>query len=138
MEPMHLRWPNAISLTRNQLAAVHRQLVEMGYNVQLRDLSSYANNIVQYCEPLDPEAQHGVQEIIEGILSDEDVAQDEWLGNQITGPEFRKLRQTYNYTQQALAAALGVNQATIWRWEQAESRIPPMAVLALKQLGDER
>jgi transcriptional regulator with XRE-family HTH domain len=42
------------------------------------------------------------------------------------------------WTVKALAAALTMGEATIWRWRNGKSRIPPTVPMALETLKRER
>lgn len=57
----------------------------------------------------------------------------------MTPAELRAARRALGLTQVALAARLGVPQATIWRWETGKHGIdhPEILRLALERLRDE-
>ena len=50
------------------------------------------------------------------------------------GEELRRMRMEAGVTQIALARAIGVDQATLSRWECGRYRAPKMAVLAARYL----
>lgn len=50
--------------------------------------------------------------------------------------EFSSIRMTLGHSQAAMAAALGVDQGTISRWESGKTRIPAAVELALKSLRE--
>ncbi len=52
----------------------------------------------------------------------------------MTPSELTKWRKAQGYTQKALAALLGVDKMTVYRWEKAMREIPPFLHLALKYL----
>jgi len=55
----------------------------------------------------------------------------------MTPADLRTFRLNLNLTQRALAEALGVPQATIWRWESGQHPIqhPRILYLALERLA---
>ncbi len=55
----------------------------------------------------------------------------------MTDKEFREWLQRFGYTQMALAAALGVNRATVGRWARGLTPVPSPVVMALKVLEEE-
>jgi DNA-binding transcriptional regulator YiaG len=56
----------------------------------------------------------------------------------VTGKEVKAARTRLNMNQQAFAAALGVNQGTISRWEQGKIPVPEIAARLIGRLAAER
>jgi transcriptional regulator with XRE-family HTH domain len=54
----------------------------------------------------------------------------------MTKTDLRRLRRQLNRTQVQLAADLGVQPTTLARWEQGRNPIPPLALTALRLLGE--
>ena len=54
----------------------------------------------------------------------------------MTGDQFAQLRFELDWTQQEVAAQLGVTRFTVSRWEQQEE-VPRMAELALRYLAQD-
>jgi transcriptional regulator with XRE-family HTH domain len=52
----------------------------------------------------------------------------------MTGEDLKEWRTRHELTQTELAAALGVQKNTVWRWELGESGIAPFMPLALAEL----
>lgn len=52
----------------------------------------------------------------------------------MTADELRAVRDDLGYSRTELGAALGVDQATVWRWEQGQRAIPSYLPLALDTL----
>jgi DNA-binding transcriptional regulator YiaG len=50
----------------------------------------------------------------------------------VSGREFRKLRQSVEYSQADVAKEIGVTVRSITRWETGQFRIPKIAELALR------
>lgn len=56
----------------------------------------------------------------------------------MTGNDIRAFRERWGLTQVALAARLGVNHSTVWRWEQrGDAAVPARIVLALQAIAAE-
>lgn len=45
-----------------------------------------------------------------------------------------KARRSLGLSQTEMAKAMGVNQSTVWRWEEGKLRISPLAELAVEHL----
>lgn len=56
----------------------------------------------------------------------------------MTGNDIRAFRERWGLTQVALAARLGVNHSTVWRWEQrGDEAVPARIALALQGIAAE-
>lgn len=55
----------------------------------------------------------------------------------MTGNDIKAFRDRWGMTQVALAARLGVNHSTVWRWEHDEYPIPARIALALRGIAAE-
>ena len=55
----------------------------------------------------------------------------------MTGNDIKAFRARWGLTQVALAARLGVNHSTVWRWEHDEYPIPARIALALRGIAAE-
>lgn len=56
----------------------------------------------------------------------------------MTGENVKAWRDRHGVTQMALAARLGVNHSTVWRWEHDKLPLPPWLPLALEAIAAER
>lgn len=63
-----MEWPNAVSLTRPQVAALARRLRAAGFRVRTKDLDVFAINIVRAVAGSDPAQQRTVKSAIEQVL----------------------------------------------------------------------
>jgi len=63
-----MKWPNAVSLSRPQVAEIGRRLRAAGYDVKTKDLDHFTINIVRRVAGADPEAEKEVQQIIESVM----------------------------------------------------------------------
>lgn len=56
----------------------------------------------------------------------------------MTGNEIKAFRARWGLTQMTLAARLGVNHSTVWRWEQqGDDPVPARIALALQGIAAE-
>ena len=56
--------------------------------------------------------------------------------NNVTGIEFKKLRETIGHTQASLSKEIDVTIRSLTRWETGETPIPKIAELALKYIAE--
>jgi len=63
-----MKWPNAVSLSRPQVAEIGRRLRAAGYDVKTKDLDPFAINIVRHVAGSDPDAEREVKDIIESVF----------------------------------------------------------------------
>lgn len=56
----------------------------------------------------------------------------------MTGNEFRKLRESIDYTQARLSKEIDVTIRSLTRWETDETPIPKIAELALKYIAEKQ
>jgi DNA-binding transcriptional regulator YiaG len=54
----------------------------------------------------------------------------------VTGIEFKKLRETIGHTQASLSKEIDVTIRSLTRWETGETPIPKIAELALKYIAE--
>ena len=57
-----------------------------------------------------------------------------YIGN-VTGNEFKKLRESIGHTQASLSKEIDVTIRSLTRWETGETPIPKIAELALKYVA---
>jgi len=54
----------------------------------------------------------------------------------MTAPEFRAALKTLGVSQRWLAARLGVDPVTVWRWARGDLPVPQYAAFALELLSE--
>ena len=57
-------------------------------------------------------------------------------GNTLSSPEFRAALKTLGVSQAWLAARLGVDRITVWRWAKGDTPVPQYAIFTLELLSD--
>ena len=60
------------------------------------------------------------------------------MAPEMTGAEFRRMRESLGFTQEKLGQALGRTSSAVYKWESGRSPVDPLAVRAMLQLQAEQ